>query len=51
MEIYERPHVELLLFLTKESMASENLTATAQPNSDDVSLGEVPGFTEGIEDW
>ena len=51
MEIYEQPRAELLLFLVKEPIASENVNEPSLANNDNISLGEVPGFTEGIEDW
>ena len=51
MEIYEQPRVELLMFLAKESVASENVPEPSLTSGDNISLGEVPGFTEGVEDW
>lgn len=47
---YEIPKAEIVLFLTREPLASENVTEPALID-DGLSLGETPGFTEGVEDW
>lgn len=47
---YEQPQVQLLEFLSRERLASENMTEPALVD-DNVSIGEVPTFSEGIEDW
>lgn len=49
---YERPQVELLEFISSQSIASENINEPSLVNdSDGISIGEVPGFTEGVGDW
>ena len=49
MERYEQPQVQILEFLAKEPVAS-NVTEPALID-DSISLGTVPSFTEGVEDW
>lgn len=50
MEVYEQPRVQLLEFISKQPLASENVTVPALVD-DNISIGEVPSFTEGVEDW
>ena len=47
---YEKPQAELHIFLSRQPLASENVTEPALVD-DNLSLGNTPGFTEGIEDW
>ena len=47
---YEKPRAEILEFLSRQPLASENVNEPALVD-DNVSIGEVPTFSEGIEDW
>ena len=47
---YEIPQAEIILFVARQPLASENVTEPALVD-DNLSLGNTPGFTEGIEDW
>ena len=47
---YENPQAEILLFLAREPLASENINAPALID-DHLSVGDTPGFTEDVEDW
>ena len=47
---YESPLVEIFLFVAREPLAGENDNKPAWVN-DSLSLGDTPGFNEGVEEW
>jgi len=47
---YEIPQVKVIFFITREPLANKIVNEPAQID-DNLSLGDTPGFTEGVEDW
>ena len=48
MTEYMKPEVQVIAFLTKETLATEETTTPG--NEFELPSGDI-GFTEGIEDW
>lgn len=52
MQQYERPEVQLLYFLPRETVASDQaVRETTKDGDETITVGSTPEVSEGVEDW